>query len=122
MGNLKELRTRIMPAAGVNLPLVQLISSPDEAPYDWTAAGDKRTYGALTSDVALKEIAGYAAGVGPYKRWIIDDQGRTTDFVSRAHDAGLLVHPGPSATSRPTCCRTIRMTRRPRCVRRCVLA
>ncbi|ACO45018.1 esterase-like activity of phytase family protein [Deinococcus deserti] len=93
VGNLKELKTRIMPAAGVNLPLVQLISSPDEAPYDWAAAGDLRTYGALTSDAALKEIAGYAAGVGPYKRWIIDDQGRTTDFVSRAHATGLLVHP-----------------------------
>ncbi|MFC4639115.1 esterase-like activity of phytase family protein [Deinococcus hohokamensis] len=92
VGNLRALKTRIMPAAGVNLPLVQLVSSPDEAPYDWTAAGDGRKYGALTTDAALRDIATYASGVGAYKRWIIDDQGRTTDFVSRAHRAGLLVH------------------------------
>ncbi|WP_162865681.1 glycerophosphodiester phosphodiesterase family protein [Deinococcus wulumuqiensis] len=93
VGNLKDLKQNIMPGAGVNLPLVQLVSSPDEAPYDWTAAGDKRKYDALTTDAALREIATYASGVGPYKRWIIDAEGRTTDFVARAHAAGLLVHP-----------------------------
>lgn len=91
--NLKALKADIMPRAGVKLPLVQLVSSPDEAPYDWTASGDARKYDALTTDAALKEIASYASGVGPYKRWIITDQGRVTDFVTRAHAAGLLVHP-----------------------------
>lgn len=92
VGNLKDLNTRIMPAAGVKLPLVQLIPSPDEAPYDWAAAGDGRKYDALTNDASLREIATYANGVGAYKRWIIDGEGHTTDFVTRAHTAGLLVH------------------------------
>ncbi|MDP9766334.1 esterase-like activity of phytase family protein [Deinococcus enclensis] len=92
VGNLKALKATVMPAAGVNLPLVQLVSSADEAPYDWTAAGDARKYDALTTDAGLKDIATYASGVGAYKRWIIDAQGRTTDFVPRAHGAGLLVH------------------------------
>ncbi|GAA5514624.1 hypothetical protein Dcar01_03380 [Deinococcus carri] len=91
--NLRDLRANIMPKAGVNLPLVQLVSSPDEAPYDWTARGDARKYGALTTDAALRDIATYASGVGPYKRWVIDERGQTTDFVRRAHAAGLLVHP-----------------------------
>ncbi|WP_221089272.1 glycerophosphodiester phosphodiesterase family protein [Deinococcus aquaedulcis] len=91
--NLKALKTDIMPKAGVNLPLVQLVSSPDEAPYDWAAKGDTRKYDALASDAGLKEIASYASGVGAYKRWIITDKGQTTDFVTRAHAAGLLVHP-----------------------------
>ncbi|SMB89557.1 esterase-like activity of phytase family protein [Deinococcus hopiensis] len=91
--NLKDLKASIMPKAGVSLPLVQLVSSPDEAPYDWTAQGDTRKYGALTTDAALKDIAAYASGVGAYKRWIITDQGETTDFVARAHAAGLMVHP-----------------------------
>ncbi|WP_406585122.1 esterase-like activity of phytase family protein [Deinococcus aetherius] len=91
--NLRDLKTNIMPRAGVNLPLVQLVSSPDEAPYDWVARGDARKYDALTTDAALRDIATYASGVGPYKRWIIDDGGKTTNFVTRAHAAGLLVHP-----------------------------
>ncbi len=90
--NLRDLKANIMPKAGVNLPLVQLVSSPDEAPYDWTAKGDMRKYGALTTDAALRDIASYASGVGPYKRWIVDDKAQTTDFVTRAHAAGLLVH------------------------------
>ncbi|MVN85854.1 glycerophosphodiester phosphodiesterase [Deinococcus sp. HMF7620] len=91
--NLKDLKTNIMPKAGVTLPLVQLVSSADEAPYDWAAKGDTRKYGVLTTDAGLKELATYASGVGAYKRWIIDDKGATTDFVTRAHAAGLLVHP-----------------------------
>lgn len=91
--NLRNLKKKIMPTAGVDLPLVQLISSPDEFPYDWAAKGDKRKYDALTTDKALKDIATYASGVGPYKRWIIKPDGTQTDFVKRAHAAGLLVHP-----------------------------
>ncbi|MFC6616994.1 glycerophosphodiester phosphodiesterase [Deinococcus radiophilus] len=91
--NLRDLNTRIMPAAGVDLPLIQLISGPDEAPYDWTAAGDTRTYAALGSSEGLRDIATYADGVGPYKRWVIDDHCQTTDFVTRAHAAGLPLHP-----------------------------
>ncbi|GGB59110.1 glycerophosphodiester phosphodiesterase family protein [Deinococcus soli (ex Cha et al. 2016)] len=91
--NLRDLKTRIMPAAGVTLPLVQLVSGPTEAPYDWAASGDTRRYDALTTPEGLRDLATYASGVGPTKRWIITDKGDTTDFVARAHAAGLLVHP-----------------------------
>lgn len=44
-------------------------------------------------NVALEEITGYADAVGPYKSLLIDDEGRDTGFVARAHKLGLLVHP-----------------------------
>lgn len=93
VGNLKELKSKIMPEAGVNIPLIQLVSSADEPAYDLAAAGDKRSPTDMLSDAGLKDIATYASGVGPYKRWIVDDKGQTTDFVTRAHAAGLQVHP-----------------------------
>ncbi len=48
-------------------------------------------------DAALKDIAGYADGIGPEKRLVIpvDADGTVhppTDLVKRAHAAGLLVH------------------------------
>lgn len=92
VSNLKDLRQNIMPGAGVNLPLIQLVSSDDEPAYDLVAAGDKRTPKDMLSDAGLREIATYAAGVGPYKRWIVDDKCQPTDFISRAHAAGLAVH------------------------------
>ncbi len=51
--------------------------------------------GAPTSEpnVALEEIAAYADAVGPYKRLLIDGEGRDTGFITRAHELGLLVHP-----------------------------
>ncbi|MDO4264653.1 MAG: glycerophosphodiester phosphodiesterase family protein, partial [Deinococcus sp.] len=92
VGNLKELNSVIMPGAGVNLPLVQLVSSPDEPAYDLAAAGDKRTPADMLSDAGLREIASYADAVGPYKRWVIDEKCQVTDFVGRAHAAGLPLH------------------------------
>ncbi|MFC6591352.1 glycerophosphodiester phosphodiesterase family protein [Deinococcus lacus] len=118
VGNLKELNSSIMPKAGVNLPLVQLVSSDDEPAYDLAAAGDQRTPADMLSDEGLREIATYADGVGPYKRWVIDENCRVTDFVSRAHAAGLPLHPGRSATRPSTCCPATQATRRPKCARR----
>ncbi len=92
VGNLKDLKTNIMPRAGVNIPLIQLVSSDDEAAYDLKAAGDKRTPRDMLTDAGLKEIATYATGVGPYKRWIVDAGGAPTDLIGRAHRAGLYVH------------------------------
>ncbi|MTJ47861.1 glycerophosphodiester phosphodiesterase [Dolichospermum sp. UHCC 0259] len=84
VSNLKDLNNTIMPAAGVNLPLVQLFDAYDVAndgtliyqdvyarPYDFTVKGDTRTYGDLQTTAGLKEIAAYADGIGPWKRQII---------------------------------------------------
>ena len=115
--NLKKLR-KMTP-----LPLIQLIDADDvnadgslafnapyDRPYDWTASGDPalqaRTFAYLTSDAGLKEVASYADGIGPWKRYIVStvtaglagpgEASRSllaaNDLISRAHKAGLLVH------------------------------
>lgn len=85
VSNLKDLRTTIMPAAGVNLPLVQLLDAFDvnyadgsllyesvnARPYDFTVRGDTRTYADLQTPAGLAEIATYADGIGPWKRMIV---------------------------------------------------
>ena len=84
VSNLKDLNSTIMPAAGVDIPLVQLLDAYDVAndgsllyqdvnarPYDFTVKGDTRTYGDLLKPAGLKEIAAYANGIGPWKRQII---------------------------------------------------
>jgi glycerophosphoryl diester phosphodiesterase len=63
--------------------------------------------GALPNDfsslAAFEQIATYASGIGPWKRWIVGAQqsadrshwtaASATDFIKLAHAAGLLVHP-----------------------------
>ncbi|MTJ51999.1 phytase [Anabaena sp. UHCC 0253] len=126
VSNLKELNTL------TNLPLVQLLDAYDVAndgtliyqdvnarPYDFTVAGDTRTYGDLQTPAGLAEIAAYADGIGPWKRMIVsvktvdnnndgqpDDLNNDgvindadkvtlapTSLVSDAHKEGLVVHP-----------------------------
>lgn len=80
VANLKDLNSRIMPSAGVDLPLVQLLDADDVRsdgslieirPYDFVVSGDQRTYADLRSSTGLQEIATYAAGIGPWKRMIV---------------------------------------------------
>ncbi|MFB6725704.1 glycerophosphodiester phosphodiesterase [Kribbella sp. NPDC056345] len=81
----------------LRVPLVQLTDAEGQ-PYDFTVAGDKRTYADITSPKGLKDVAKYAAGLGPYKAQIIPftadgKQGKPTTLVADAHRAGLVVHP-----------------------------
>jgi glycerophosphoryl diester phosphodiesterase len=96
---------------------------PFDRPFDWTASGDERllarTFAFFTTDEGLREVRGYADGIGPWKRYIVSIQTRDldgdgvvgdengdgvvneadravlppTDLVARAHRHGLLVHP-----------------------------
>jgi len=125
-GNLKRL-DKLTPVR-----LVQLIdandvnpdgsldyTAPFDRPYDWTATGRPGTFGDLTTDAGLNEVATYADGIGPWKPYIIstaavdingdgtvgDEDGdglvnegdrkvlAPTDLVRRAHARGLVVHP-----------------------------
>ncbi|MGO1053992.1 glycerophosphodiester phosphodiesterase [Crossiella sp. CA198] len=91
VGNLKALSREL------RVPLIQLLDS-EGAPYDFIASGDKRTYADLVTPKGLKEISGYAAGIGPYKEMVIPrgaDGNLTTptQLVPEAHKAGLKVHP-----------------------------
>ena len=117
VGNLQELHDKIMPAAKVNIPLIQLLSASGQ-PYDFTASGDKRTYADLITSSGLTDVAKYATGIGPDKRMIVpattvdqnndgkpDDlngdgqisdadrvTGKPTTLITDAHKAGLQVH------------------------------
>jgi glycerophosphoryl diester phosphodiesterase len=91
VGNLRWLRERTA------LRLIQLLDEKG-APWDFVVTGDSRTYADLATPDGLREIAGYAAGIGPHKRLIVPlgPQGRLaepTTLVRDAHAAGLLVHP-----------------------------
>jgi glycerophosphoryl diester phosphodiesterase len=94
-------------------------TAPYDRPYDWTATGRPGTFGDLTTDAGLDEVASYADGIGPWKPYIIstaavkvnpdgtvadangdgniDEADRkllpATGLVPRAHARGLLVHP-----------------------------
>ena len=116
--NLKALRhmTRVkliqlIDADDVNADGSLAFNAPYDRPYDWTFSRDPallaRTFGYLVTDAGLKEVASYADGIGPWKRYIVStvaDPAGTgpgeaarklappTDVIARAHKAGLLVH------------------------------
>jgi myo-inositol-hexaphosphate 3-phosphohydrolase/phosphodiesterase/alkaline phosphatase D-like protein len=117
VGNLKSLKTAIMPTAGIDIPLVQLFGSSGQ-PYDFVVSGDTRTYTDLSTSTGLAEIATYAQGIGPNKQRVVplltvdrdnngnpDDLngdgsisdgdrvlGEPTTLIQDAHSAGLFVH------------------------------
>ena len=85
---LRELRSKYRTL----LPLIQLIGEND---WGEDSAVD---YDYLRSDAGLDDIAGYAAGIGPWLMQIYrgrDTSGAaiTTDLVARAKARGLAVHP-----------------------------
>ncbi|MBD2258296.1 glycerophosphodiester phosphodiesterase family protein [Pseudanabaena sp. FACHB-2040] len=117
VSNLKALNDTFMPAADIDIPLVQLFGGSGQ-PYDFVVNGDARTYTDLSTPAGLAEIAEYAAGIGPNKQRIVplttvdadgnglpDDlngdgaisdgdriTGEPTTLIQDAHAAGLLVH------------------------------
>ena len=91
VGNLKALH-RVL-----RVPLIQLTSATG-APFDFVDSGDPRTYADIVSAGGLREVAGYAAGIGPDKNQVIprDAAGNLltpTSLVHDAHQARLKVHP-----------------------------
>jgi len=88
--NLRELRKK------TRLPLIQLITATGTS-YDRIAAGDPRTYDTMVTPEGLREVAGYADGIGVDTRRIVPagPDGRLlppTTLVRDAHRAGLKVH------------------------------
>ncbi|WP_416289979.1 esterase-like activity of phytase family protein [Nostoc sp. UHCC 0251] len=95
VGNLKDLHDRIMPEAGVDIPLVQLLDAAgielngeiiETQPYDFEVSGDLRTYGDLRTPEGLAEIATYADGIGPWKRLIVSVKGTDANNDGLADD------------------------------------
>ena len=98
VGNLQELKQVIMPSAGIDIPLIQLLDGDDSKPYDFVVSNDSRTYSQLTQPQELANIATYAAGIGPHKRLILPTSANghlqtPTTLVEDAHAVGLLLHP-----------------------------
>ena len=90
--NLRALRTQVA------CPLLQLVDAAGTRPADLVAAGDPRTSEALVTPQGLREVAGYAAWLGPTKELIIplgpdDAAGAPTTLVRDAHAANLRVMP-----------------------------
>ncbi|MEU5593771.1 glycerophosphodiester phosphodiesterase [Streptomyces sp. NPDC020298] len=82
----------------VDNPLVVLLSAANTQPYDFVATGDPRTVADLITPKGLREIAGYAQGIGPTLDLVIpkDASGRLTTpttLVKDAHAVGLVLHP-----------------------------
>ncbi|MBB2909390.1 glycerophosphoryl diester phosphodiesterase [Streptosporangium becharense] len=78
------------------LRLIQLIGATG-APYDLMAVDDPRTYDDLTTAEGLREIAGYADGIGVSTRRILaagpgGRLGKPTSLLRDAHRQNLLVH------------------------------
>ncbi|MEU5098870.1 glycerophosphodiester phosphodiesterase [Streptomyces sp. NPDC020996] len=82
----------------VDNPLVVLLSSAGSRPWDFVEAGDPRTVADLITPKGLREIAGYAQGIGPTLDLVIpkDASGNLTTpttLVKDAHAVGLILHP-----------------------------
>ncbi|GHI09050.1 glycerophosphodiester phosphodiesterase [Streptomyces cellostaticus] len=82
----------------VDNPLVVLLSSAAGRPYDFVEAGDPRTVADLITPKGLREIAGYAQGIGPTLDLIIPKNAdgtlaEPTTLVADAHKVGLILHP-----------------------------
>lgn len=109
IANLLDLQENIMPAAGLDLPLIQLLfNGPDFPTFDllqeaqlggnfaeYAALGfdATTTSGDLYTDAGLALIAGtYAEGIGPNLSLVAGPGFAETGLVDRAQDAGLLVH------------------------------
>ena len=90
--NLRWLRERV--PRGGNIRLLQLVGSPDAAPYDTLRAGAPRTYAQLVTQ-DLQGIAAYADALGPHHAWLQlapqTDGGFRSALVDAAHAAGLQV-------------------------------
>lgn len=89
VANLKKLN-RITPVR-----LVQLVDALDVdlagaiipyRPYDFVVSGDQRTYADLVTPAGLAQIATYADGVGPWKRYIVSVRGTDANLDNQADD------------------------------------
>lgn len=82
----------------VDNPLVVLLSAANTRPWDFVETGDPRTVADLITPKGLREIAGYAQGIGPTLDLVITKKAdgsldKETTLVADAHKVGLILHP-----------------------------
>ncbi len=86
IGNLRYLREKLG-AGKRNIGLMQLLGAADRQPYDVVAAQRATTFGDMSSEHGLREIADYADAIGAHTRSL----GPHSALVEAAHAAGLKV-------------------------------
>jgi glycerophosphoryl diester phosphodiesterase len=102
---------QLVDADDVNADGSLAYNAPFDRPYDWTASGKPellaRNFGWFATDEGLDDIATYAYGIGPWKRYIVSTindgsvsgpgeaarvLAEPTDLIERAHSRGIKVH------------------------------
>lgn len=73
--------------------ILQSLDGKIDTPLVMLVYGIPGEEGALAANVPMDSYAGFADGVGPQKTLVITPDGEATDFIARAHAAGLAVHP-----------------------------
>ena len=91
--NLQDLAARLLPRAGLRVPLIQLIEAEGQ-PRDFARLGDPRRYADLLSDTGCAFVARYAHGLGVPKSLVLAGVPPRTPspLVATAHAHGLDVH------------------------------
>ncbi|WP_140918917.1 glycerophosphodiester phosphodiesterase [Limnobaculum xujianqingii] len=99
---LKRIKTELMPKAGVDLKLVQLIAFTDwEETFEPNAEGKlvNYSYDWMFKPGGMQEIAKYADGIGPQYPMLLDVEASKPEHVKlsamakEAHDSGMVIHP-----------------------------
>ncbi len=97
---LQRIHADLLPELKMSLKLVQLMA---ETRWKITMVYKGETavpyrYDWMFAPGAMKKIAAYADGIGPWKSMIVTGESRrdhlvVTDMVREAHEAGMVVHP-----------------------------
>ncbi len=106
--HLQVKQIQLVMASGVSVDGALEFNPPFARPYDWTVAGDARTFGDLVKSPGLKEIKTYADGIGVWKPFIVTSTTQATgmaayneairklaaasELIDDAHREGLIVH------------------------------
>lgn len=127
----KKTRVRLVQlidADDVSLDGSLTFAAPYDKPYNYAVVGDPRGFADLVKPQSLADIAKYADGIGPWKRYIVsvrgtdaNGDGRADDvnndgavndadrqttppsaLIQLAHEAGLFVHAYTFRNERPT--------------------
>lgn len=93
VGNLRYLRERLGTGHS-NVELMQLLAAADGQPYDLVAAERATTFGEMSGEQGLREIASYADAIGSHTRSLalqLDGERPRSALVDAAHAADLQV-------------------------------
>ncbi|MFN9913447.1 MAG: hypothetical protein ACK53L_12725, partial [Pirellulaceae bacterium] len=85
VSNLQRLNATIMPAAGIDIPLVQLFGGSGK-PYDFVLSNDARTYTSMGTPEGLAAIKLYADAIGPNKARILPQSFQDANSDGKADD------------------------------------